>query len=81
MLTALDLSAQLYKYDEPLSNRAFNLNLRRYSKDVKPGESRVMACLEAHSSDAKFSGDCRAIIDRRAVVPHTASTLQFTRLM
>ncbi|MDB9924943.1 cysteine rich repeat-containing protein [bacterium] len=35
--------------------------------DVTPGEGRIMACLEAHVGAAKFSSECRTILDRRVV--------------
>ena len=35
--------------------------------DVVPGEGRIMACLEAHAGAAKFSAECRSILDRRVV--------------
>ena len=30
-------------------------------------QGRVIRCLESHASDAKFSAECRAILDRRGV--------------
>ena len=38
-----------------------------FCADVKPGKGRVIRCLESHASDAKFSAECRAILDRRGV--------------
>mgnify|MGYP001157971688 FL=1 len=35
--------------------------------DVTPGEGRILACLEAHVGAAKFSSECRQILDRRVV--------------
>ena len=38
-----------------------------FCADVKPGEGRVVQCLESHARDAKFSAECRAVLDRRGV--------------
>lgn len=54
------------RYDAFLSDMCAG-DKKYFCDAVKPGEGRVMACLESHASDAKFSADCRAIIDRRAV--------------
>ena len=54
------------RYDAFLSD-VCAADVSAFCDDVKPGDGRVMACLESHLSDAKFSADCRAVLDRRVV--------------
>ena len=54
------------RYDAFLSE-ACAPDVAAFCDGVKPGDGRVMACLESHANDAKFTADCRAILDRRVV--------------
>ena len=52
---------------DPVLNSACAVDLRKFCRDVSPGEGRVFACLVAVSKEKSFSleMECQAVLAKR----------------
>jgi hypothetical protein len=65
-VSAADETSQYPQAGKPSAakQRACRADVRKFCKDIKPGEGRIIACLKANAT--KLSQECAARLDKAA---------------